>query len=147
MFQQSEIIEKGIIKYVQGNRAGVEIVKPNSTDCKTCGICVGIENKQNLLEVDAIPDISVGQQVTLQISENSPYKSMILVFILPIVSLLIGSLLGQKIQFLYPSSENFRMIFCGFIFFILPIVSIGIYDKKIRSKRYTRRKIISIDTQ
>ncbi|MGQ3685262.1 MAG: SoxR reducing system RseC family protein [Candidatus Loosdrechtia sp.] len=145
MFQQRDSIEKGIIKYVYGNRAGVEIINPDSTNCKSCGICVGIETGQNLLEVDAVPHISVGQQVTVQISENSPYKSMILIFILPILSLLTGSILGQKIRFLYPGSENLRMICFSLIFFLLYIASISLYDKKMRSQKHLHRKIISID--
>lgn len=145
MFKQREIVEKGIIKYIDGNHAMVEIVKPDLNKCKSCGVCVGVEKKQNLLEVDTIPDVSIGQQVTLQIAEDSPYKSMLLLLFLPIVSLFTGSLLGQKIQFIYPTSQNFRMICCGFIFFLLYIVSLGIYDKKMRSKRPVRRRIVSVD--
>lgn len=146
MFSQEQIVEKGIIKYIRGNRATVEIIKPDSNKCKSCGVCMGIENTGNLLEVDTIPQVSVGQQVTLQITGYSPYKSILLLFILPIVSLLIGSFAGQKIDFICPNSQDMRMIGCGFIFFLFYIVSLGIYDKKLRVKKYAYRKIISIDT-
>lgn len=146
MLNQKHIVEKGIIRYIQGNRATVEIIKPNSDKCKSCGVCTDIENTINLFEVDTIPQISIGQQVTLQTMGYSPYKSILLLFILPIVSLLMGSLVGQKIDFIYPNSQDMRMVCCGFIFFLLYIVSIGIYDKKIRTKKHVFRKIISIDT-
>ncbi|MCF6155534.1 MAG: hypothetical protein E3K36_09840 [Candidatus Brocadia sp.] len=147
MFKQKQIIEKGIIKYINGNQATVEIIKPNSQECKSCGVCMGIENNPNLLEVNAFPGLGVGQQVTLKITEHSPYKSMILLFILPIANLLAGSLLGQKFSFIYPSSQNMRMVFCGFIFFILSIVVVSIYDKKTKNKKHAHRKIISIDAK
>jgi positive regulator of sigma E activity len=144
MFKQKQVTEKGIIKYINGNRATVEIIKHNSEECKSCGVCIGIENKPVLLEVNVFPGIVVGQQVTLKIIEHSPYKSMILLFILPIVNLLVGSLIGQKFYFIYPGSQNVRMVSFGFIFFIVSIVAVSIYDKKIRSKKHVHRKIVSI---
>ena len=147
MFKQKQVVEKGIIKYINGNHATIEIIKPNSQECKSCGVCMGIENNPNLLEVNAFPGLGVGQQVTLKIIEHSPYKSMILLLLLPIVSLLIGSLIGQKFYFIYPSSQDIRMASCGFISFMLSIIVVSIYDKKIRNQKHAHRKIISIDIQ
>ncbi|MBE7446781.1 MAG: SoxR reducing system RseC family protein [Planctomycetia bacterium] len=147
MFKQRQIIEKGIIKYTNGNRATVELIKPDSQECKSCGVCMGIENKSNLLEVNAFPGLNEGQQVTLKIIEYSPYKAMFFVLILPVISLIIGGLLGGKLYFIYPNSQDVRMISCGFIFFIVSILAISIYDKKIRNKKNIHREIISIDIQ
>ena len=145
MPNQKQNIEKGIIKSIQGDRATVEVVKPDTQECKSCGTCAGIETKSNFLEVNAIPGLVVGQQVTLQIVERSPYKSIILLLILPVINLLVGSLVGQKIHFIYPNSQDIGMLFCGFIFFALSIFAVSIYDKKIRSKKRSLQKIISID--
>lgn len=145
MFKQKLIVEKGIMKYITGDSATVEIVKPNLKECKSCGTCIGIENKPNFLEVKTIPGLNIGQQVTLQTIVHSPYESIILLLILPIISLLIGSLIGQKIHFVYPNSQDIRMLSCGLIFFVLSIVAVSIYDKKTRSKKHPRQKIISID--
>lgn len=147
MFKQKQITESGIIKHIRGNRAAVEIIRSNPGECKSCGVCAGIENKQNLLEVEVISKVHVGQQVTLRIMEDSPYKSMILLFLLPIFNLIIGSLIGQKIYFIYPNSQDIRMVFCGFTFFMATIFIVGIYDRKLRSRKYPHRKIISVDTQ
>src|SRR3990172_10576879 len=140
-------IEKGIIKSIQGNRATVEIIKPDAKECKSCGTCAGIENQSNILEVTALPGLVIGQQVTLQIIERSPYKSIILLLVLPMISLLTGSLIGQKFQFIYPNSQDVRMLFCGFVFFVLSIFAVSIYDKKIRSKKRSHQKMISIDIE
>ena len=145
MPNQKQNVEKGIIKSIQGNRATVEIVKPDTKECKSCGTCAGIENKSNFLDVNAIPGLVVGQQVTLQIIERSPYKSIILLLVLPVINLLVGSLIGQKIHFIYPNSQDIRMLFCGFVFFALSIFAVSIYDKKIRSKKQPLQKIISIE--
>lgn len=147
MFKQKQVTEKGIIKYINGNRATVELIKPDSQECKSCGVCVGIENKSNLLEVNAFPGLDAGQQVTLKTIEYSPYKGMFLILILPVVSLMIGSLLGQKLYFICPNSQDVRMVSCGFLFFALSILVLGIYDKKVRNKKSIHRKIISIDIQ
>lgn len=147
MMKQKQVIQKGTIKYINGNRATVELIKPDSQECKSCGVCMGIENKSNLFEVNTFPGLDAGQQVTLKIIEYSPYKGMFLILILPVISLMIGSLLGQKFYFIYPNSQDVRMVSCGFIFFVLSILALSIYDKKIRNKKSIHRKIISIDIQ
>ncbi len=147
MFKQKQITESGIVRYINGNRAAIEIVRPNSEECKSCGVCAGIENKPYLLEAEITPNIYVGQQVTVQVAEGSPYKSMIFLFVLPILNLLIGSLIGQKIHCIFPNSQDIRMVFCGFIFFIVTIIVVSIYDRKLRSRKSSRRAIISVDTQ
>lgn len=147
MFNQKQVIEKGIVKYIHGNHAAVEILRPDHRECKSCGVCLGIESKSNLLEVKALPGLGIGQQVTLTIIEHSPYKSMILLLLLPLINLLAGSFIGHKFSFIYHGSQNVRMLLCGFIFFIVSIIAVSIYDKKIRNKKHAHRKIISIDTE
>lgn len=147
MFKQKQITESGIVKYINGNRAAIEVVRPNSEECKSCGVCAGIENKPNLLEAEITPNMYVGQQVTVQVVEDSPYKGMILLFVLPILNLLIGSFIGQKIHCIFPNSQDIRMVFCGFVFFIVTIIVVSIYDRKLRSRKSSRRAIISVDTQ
>src|SRR3972149_3004388 len=140
MPNQKQNIEKGIIKSIQGDRATVEVVKPDTQECKSCGTCAGIETKSNFLEVNAIPGLVVGQQVTLQIVERSPYKSIILLLILPVINLLVGSLVGQKIHFIYPNSQDIGILLLGFIFFALSLVFHNIFDRKIRCKKRSHQK-------
>lgn len=147
MFKQKKVVENGIIKYIDGGRATVEVIQPNLQECKSCSGCMETENKRNFFEVDVLPGLHVGQRVTFQIITHSPYKGMLLIFILPLISLVVGSLIGQKFRFLYPNSQDVRMICCGFMFFILSILAVSIYEKMTRNKKQIHREIISIDTQ
>lgn len=147
MFEQKQGIETGRIKYISGNRATVEIIKPNPPECKSCRVCAGIENVPHLIEVDASPDLILGQLVTLKIIECSPYKSMILLLVLPLISLMIGCLIGQKFSFICQISQDMRMVFCGFLFFILSLVGVSLYDKKEKNKKTACREIISTNIQ
>ena len=147
MFKYKEVVEKGIVKYINDNYATVEVILQNSQECKSCSGCGAAENKPKLIEVEAFPGLEVGECVTLQIIEYSPYKGMILILILPLINLVIGSLIGRKFYFIYPNSQDVRMIGCGFIFFFLSILTISIYEKVIKNQKQIRRKIISIDTQ
>lgn len=145
MLKQNLTIERGIVKQIRGNRAIVEIGNPETKDCKSCGSCMDIKNPFKLLEVDVVPGLGMGCRVEVQIVRPSPYKSMTLLLLLPIVNLLAGSMIGQKITHIYPYSQNVRMLLCGFIFFALTIAFISIYDKKIRNKKLSHRRIISIE--
>ncbi len=145
MLKQNLTIEIGVVKQIRGNLATVEIGTPETKDCKSCGSCMDIKKPFNLLEVDAVPGLDVGCRVVVQIIRPSPYKSMTLLLLLPIVNLLAGSMIGQKITHIYPYSQNVRMLLCGFIFFALTIAVVSIYDKKIRNKKLSHRRIISIE--
>lgn len=144
MLKQNLTIERGIVKQIRGNRATVEIVKPETKDCKSCGSCMDIKNPFKLLEVDVVPGLDVGCQVVVQIVRPSPYKSIALLLFLPLVNLLAGSLIGQKITCIYPYSQNVRMLLCGFVFFTSTIAVVSLYDRKIRNKKHSHRQIISI---
>lgn len=142
MIRQKQLIEKGIVKYIHGNHAAVELIKQSSELCKSCTVCIGIESKTKLLEVPIISNLKAGQKVLVQIPEPSPYKSIVLLLILPIASLLLGSYMGQKLYFIYPHSQDIRMALCGFLCFLLSITSLRIYEKKVK---HLRRRIVSID--
>ena len=144
MFKQKRVVETGIVKYIQGDYATIEIKKTNPEECKSCGACTGIENNANFLEVKTIPGLSTGQQVKLQIVRQSIYKSIILLFFLPIVSLIVGSLIGRKVYIIFPDSQNLRMLFGGFVLFVLSIFVVSMYEKKVRSKKQIDKRIISI---
>lgn len=143
MPEQKLTEEKGIIKYIHGKRVTIEIVKRSSNDCKSCGVCVGIENNPSLVELDFVPGLRVGQQVTLKSSDFSRYKSMLFIFVLPIVSLLVGSFIAQNFHFIFPNAHNLRMICSGSLCFITTIVAVSIYEKKNKRKRQPYRKIIA----
>lgn len=145
MLKQNLTIERGIVKQIRGNRVTVEIGNPETKDCKSCGSCMDIKNPFRLLEVDAVPGLNMGCRVEVQIVRPSPYKSMALLLLLPIVNLLAGSMIGQKITRIYPYSQNVRMLLCGFIFFALTIAVVSLYDRKMRNKKHSHRQIISIE--
>lgn len=144
MFKQKRVVETGIVKYIQGDYATIEIKKANPEECKSCGACTDMENNANFLEVKTIPGLSTGQQVKLQIVRQSIYKSIILLFFLPIVSLIVGSLIGRKVYIIFPDSQNLRMFFYGFVLFVLSIFVVSMYEKKVRSKKQIDKRIISI---
>ncbi|BBO18926.1 SoxR reducing system RseC family protein [Candidatus Brocadia pituitae] len=148
MFKEKKFVEKGIIKYTNGNRATVEVIKQDmQQDCKSCMSCVDAGNKPEFIEIDAFPGLNAGQRVTLQTIKHSPYKGMLLIFVLPVLNLVIGSFLGQKICVSYQKSQEVSILCCGFLFFLLTIVAVSIYEKMTKNKKSIHRKILSPDTQ
>ena len=145
MFKENQIIENGIVKSINGNRVVLKIINQNPSKCKSCGVCIGVEKDSNFLELESFAHLKVGQQVTLQITQNSPYKSILFLLLTPIASLLTGSLIGEKIPFIFQHSQDMQMAFCGFVFFVLSVLAVSFYDKKLRNKKNTYRKILSVD--
>ncbi len=143
MFKQTQVKEEGIIKRINGNKTTIELLKQTAENCKSCSGCAEVKISSQYLEVETVPGIKEGQLVVTQKTIHSPYKSIMLVFVFPLISLLVGSYVGQNYNILCITSKDIRIIVCGFIFFMSSLVIAGIYDKMSKSKTTTPQKIIS----
>ncbi|MBE7548688.1 hypothetical protein KsCSTR_16980 [Candidatus Kuenenia stuttgartiensis] len=142
MFKQTQVKEAGIIKRINGNRTTIELLKQTAENCKSCSGCAEVKSSPHYLEVETVPGTKEGQLVVTQKRIHSPYKSIILVFVFPLISLIAGSYVGQNYNFFGITSKDIRIIVCGFIFFISSLVIAAIYDKMSKSKTTTPQKII-----
>ena len=95
----SEIIEEqGIVKAIAKGIATVEIQRPY---CKTeggkCAMCSFDGSGRMTIEVETDMDLKVGQEVTLQIEQAPILGALFFVFILPLVCLLVGIIVGDAV--------------------------------------------------
>ncbi|MBM4053357.1 MAG: SoxR reducing system RseC family protein [Planctomycetes bacterium] len=147
MFKETQIKETGIIKNINGNKTTIELLSQTTENCKSCSGCGEVKSSSQYLEVETVPGLEEGQFVVTQKTINSPYRSIMLVFVFPVISLLTGSYIGQNYNILRITSKDTRVIVCGFIFFITSLIIAGVYDKMTKNKTATSRKIISHNVQ
>lgn len=143
MFKQTQIKETGIIKNINGNKTTIELLKQTTENCKSCSGCAEGKGSSKYVEVETVPGLKEGQRVVTQKTIHSPYKSIILVFVFPVISLLVGSYIGQNYNIFHIKSKDTRVIICGFISFVASLIIASIYDKMTKSKTTTSQKIIS----
>jgi positive regulator of sigma E activity len=140
-------IEEGIVKTIDNGRAVVEIKKASTEACARCGVCVAAGDTIRLIEVEAVPGLSLGKKVTLQIDSPSAYKSMSLLLFLPVVAFITGCMIGVKVDFILPETPNLRIGLFGLLSFAFSLIVASLYDRRIRSKGLQPPEILSIEGQ
>lgn len=132
--------EQGIVIEVINDVAKVKVGR--HSDCKNCGACPGsdsvIVNASN--KIGARP----GQRVLFEVKEKNVLKAAFVVFILPLIALFIGVILGGFIG--RNAGFNIRMfqIIGGLIAFALSVVIVKAFDKATHESEKSMPVIISI---
>ena len=129
--------EEGRIIKTEGNLARVEIERKSA--CRTCGLC-SLRGKNTMLaQAENSIGAKAGERVKIEIPSSVILKGALLFYILPLVALILGMVLGIKITNLQTGS-----LILGFSFFILSFILIWLHGKKIKAKNLYRPKITRI---
>ncbi len=138
--------EKGIVTKVGSTTAWVTTTKTGA-----CGSCAARSSCTVLgggkeMEVEAInvAGAKVGQNVVLSFATSPLLKATFLLYVLPILFLLAGALIGEKIAPIFNFDESTLSIITGLLFFGLAIVFVKLKGNKLAKKDAYRPKIIKI---
>jgi len=101
------------------------------------------------MEVEAINDAGakVGQNVVLSFETAPLLKATFLLYVLPILFLLAGAIIGDKITPFFNFDESTLSIIIGLLFFGLAIVFVKLKGNKLAKKDAYRPKVIRILSQ
>jgi sigma-E factor negative regulatory protein RseC len=127
------ITEEGIVKKTIGTKAWV--VTKRSEMCEACashGACNSLVGGKEM-EVEAINNVqaSPGDLVLLTLEDQSLVKLSFLVYMFPILALLAGAALGQKVAPILGTNLELTSFGLGAIFFGLAFLLVRIKDKKL----------------
>ena len=125
--------EEGMVKRTMGNKAWV--VTKRSEMCEACashGACKTLGGGKEM-EVEAINDAQAkpGDQVLLTLENQSLVKLSVLVYLFPILALIAGAALGQKVASILGTNPELTSFGIGCIFFALAFVLVRMKDKKL----------------
>ena len=87
------MIEQGVVRVVEGERAEVVIGPVPGDSCQSCGSCSELPVGR-VLEVDRIEGLAPGRKVLVETVERSELIPALVVFLLPVLSLLLGAGVG-----------------------------------------------------
>ena len=133
-------IEEGMVIEVVGNLAKIKAGKHN--DCKDCGACPG--NDSAIVTVKNEIVAKPGQRVNFEVRESNEIKGAFIVFVLPLLGIFIGMLLGNKTGHFVNVSQDVGMILGGLIGFLFAIAFIKSFDKAVSKNEISLPQIISI---
>ncbi|NMM61342.1 SoxR reducing system RseC family protein [Clostridium sp. P21] len=116
---------EGVVIQTIGNIAKVKANRHG--DCKNCGACPG----DKAMVVDAINTIGAkpGQHVSFEIKEVNMLKAAFVVYILPLVSVFIGAVIGGFIAEKSGHGSVPFQVVGGILAFIVSIIYIKFFDK------------------
>ena len=118
--------EEGLIIEISDNNiAKVKVGRHN--ECKNCGACPG----DNSLVIEAKNPIGakVGQRISFQMKDTNMLMAAFVVYIVPLIAVVIGVLVGQIIAKKFGYSVRGFQIGGGIITFILSLINIKKFDK------------------
>ena len=127
------ISEQGVVKRTIGTKAWV--ITTRSEMCEACashGACTALGGGKEM-EVEAINDAQArpGDLVLLTLEDQSLVKLSFLVYLFPILALIAGAALGQKVAPFLGTHLELSSFGLGSIFFALAFVLVRIKDKKL----------------
>jgi sigma-E factor negative regulatory protein RseC len=138
--------EQGIVIKLEAEVASVSMVK--SSACKGCSIkghCRPAEDGKEM-EVEALNAVGaqIGDKVVVSFETSSLLKISFLLYIFPILSLIAGAFLGEKLSEYSAFSESASSVIFAFLFFIAAFLVIKATGNRLAKKSEYRPKIIKI---
>ena len=140
------ISEQGIVKRASGSKAWV--VTTRSEMCEACasqGACKVLGGGKEM-EVEAINSAQAkpGDQVLLTLEDQSLIKLSFLVYMFPILALIAGAALGQKVGPLLSISKELASFGLGAVAFGLAFLIVRKKDKKLEQTGSTIPRVARI---
>lgn len=117
--------EQGVVIEISGNMAKVKSNRHG--DCKNCGACPG--DNATVLEVQNPLGAKPGQRVVFEIKEENMLKAAFVVYILPIIAILLGSMFGAWLAPQIGQSVKIFQIGGAIVAFVLSLLYIKVFDK------------------
>ncbi|WP_319371002.1 SoxR reducing system RseC family protein [uncultured Ilyobacter sp.] len=133
------MINKGIIEEIDHNRIKVHLYRDSA--CAHCSGCSSSNKMGSTFSFKYDEKLSIGDIVTFEIEDSSLLNIAALVYLMPILFMMAGYFIGQKLGF----SEG-QGVFMSFLFLALSFGIIYYFDKKRGEKLIDQKiKVISVD--
>jgi sigma-E factor negative regulatory protein RseC len=115
--------EEGVVVGLDGDKARVRIRRSDA--CGKCRICVPLGDGSMVIGAKNAICAGVGDRVSVEIDDSRRLSASFMVFILPLVGLLLGCLVGLALS----GSEKIGFLL-GAGMFILVFMALRWYDRK-----------------
>lgn len=140
-------VEQGIVKETNNHRATVRVERSSACEhCSargTCGIDLG-SDKEIFIEVENRLNAKAGDRVELSMPAGSLIKMAIMVYILPIFSLIFGAYEGGNMASHIGISSGIGSIIGALILLIISFFVLRKIDRYIKQKDSYKVKMIRI---
>ena len=139
--------EEGVVTKIEST-ATAWVKTTKSGACKSCSArssCYSLGGGEET-EVEAInrAGAQVGQKVVLSFDTSPLLKATFLLYVLPIIAMIVGAFVGQKIAPNFNVNISFMAAIFAFLFFGLTMLFVRSKGNKLAQKDEYRPKIIRV---
>jgi sigma-E factor negative regulatory protein RseC len=139
--------EEGIVTKIEST-ATAWVKTTKSGACKSCSARSSCHSMggSNEMEVEAINQAGaqVGQKVVLSFATSPLLKATFLLYVFPIIAMIVGAFVGQKLAPNFNVNISFLSAIFGFLFFGLTMLFVRSKGNKLAQKDEYRPKIIRV---
>ncbi|MFZ2197373.1 MAG: SoxR reducing system RseC family protein [Thermodesulfovibrionales bacterium] len=135
----------GIVRSVEGNMAKV-CVTAGPGYCETCHHRDVCDIETGGIEAVNLVNAKVGQKVRINIKTLTRLKEVLVMYLLPIVALLTGAVLGRSYLPAYfrGTSPDVLSAAAGFFLFLITLLTARLFSRKMEKKTEKKPVIESI---
>jgi len=128
------------------DRAWVKTARTNTCEsCTAKGACDMMGGGKET-EVEAVNEIGakVDDRVVIAFESASLLKASFLIYLSPVIFMIAGALLGQKVSLIYGFNESFFTAGAAFVFFAAAFFFVRIVGNRMARKDAYRPRIVKI---
>jgi len=139
--------EEGII--IKVNETTAMVRTKQMTACESCAekdTCHSIEGSKKIMEVEAKNTVNaqLGDTVIVSFATSQLFKLSFLLYIFPIIVMIFGALLGERVAGNFNGDPSTYSAIMGFSFFFAAMAVVKLMDKKARKTGKYRPEIIKV---
>jgi len=132
--------EQGLVLEVIKDVAKIKVGRHN--DCKNCGACPGEDSV--IISANNKVGAKAGQRVVFEVKEENVLMGAFVVFVLPLIAVFIGALLGNFVGKYIQANIYVSQITGGIIAFVLAIIFVKLFDRATSKSNKSNPEVISI---
>jgi sigma-E factor negative regulatory protein RseC len=139
--------EEGIVTKVNSSTAWVKCTKCAACEsCSAKGFCATVGGSDDIVEVEAINTAGAkgGDRVTISFETSSLLKVSFLVYMIPVLFLVLGVVIGDKIAEVFNYDQSIFSVLGGFLFLFSAFFVVKTKGKELSKKDSYQPKIIRI---
>ncbi|MEA3429405.1 MAG: SoxR reducing system RseC family protein [Thermodesulfobacteriota bacterium] len=141
------VTEEGIVIKVDSSTAWVKCTKSAACEsCKAKGFCDTAGGSDDDVEVEAINAVQakVDDRVTISFKTSSLLKVSFLVYMIPVLFLILGVIIGDKIAPIFNYDQSIFSMLVGFLFLVAAFFFVKAKGRVLSTKEEYKPKIIRI---
>jgi len=139
--------EKGIVVEEKGSTVMIRTDRKSSCDsCATKSLCQGIGESDMLIEAENLVGAHVGDHVVVTVGAASVLKAGVLLYLVPVLSFILGLVLGQTVVAAYFPRQNPDLVsgVLGAVFLLAAFVGLKLYNRTLEKGRTHMPRVLRV---